>query len=202
MDDNYIVTDSISKAVFIDGFTTAEFLLAYSFVDPTITIPSITINTAISTATAFLSYYVRSEARANDHEYIGGIMGGFLKYYLRENLLNFINKKETFTPILFGQGIVGSGNNLMYETLNNAKLDPIGESSSMIALESLDSVFTNSIKGQNIYTGAAEGAIAGIICSFNVFYVYTPLVEYTHIFADTVAKMTEVKAFFSIDEFI
>src|SRR4051812_42916566 len=98
----YKITDSLTKALFIDWLTTVELLaLPHLIIVPFIPVlaPSaIAASASIATLAAFTSYFLRKEARNNGHEYIGGYAGGVVKYLIKGN-----------------DPFIGGDNNLSYE---------------------------------------------------------------------------------------
>ncbi len=170
---SYPVMDSLAKAISIDGFTTATFLLARTIYSDNIatrsTYYAIGANVLISTVSAFPSYLVRTYFREElENPYIGGAIGGAIKYGFRE----FLNNKQ----ISFQTIKAGAINNFLYEKGNdinqvaNNTSDGIGFT---LIVESIDGYFTNN-GIDNLNNDIKSGFAAGGIASF---FIYSGIYE-------------------------
>ena len=176
----YPITDPIAKAVLIDGLATAQILAlphlitGVAFCIPVLSPGAIVATTATSTLAAFIAYFLRTEARNDGHEYIGGYFGGIAKYAIKGNsqLVNLA---------------VGGPNNLAYELCNNNEQcnnDVPTNIITTIATETLDELAQAALKGNSLLEGTAVGAIAGIIVALDAHLIYGNSIQSVHNFVD------------------
>ncbi|MEK6734438.1 MAG: hypothetical protein AABY27_04950, partial [Pseudomonadota bacterium] len=158
----YIYTDSLTKAIVIDGLTALEIMVIISLTITPIPISVIVISVASSVCTATISYAIRENEREAGHEYQGGLLGGFIKYAGRDTIAaSFYNKNDVIDKVI-GNGIIGAGNNLAYEMLNNANATNSTAIAAIITIETIDSTANYSfIKQENICEGIALGFLGG-----------------------------------------
>ncbi len=117
---------------------------------PTLFTSGATAKAAHAFKVAFMVYALRGAARAHDHQYLGGLFGGALKYAL----------KDTGTMPWFYEPCKGALNNLLYE-INRDYMPKGYENFVPVAIESLESVVHGFIQGYltNGFIGGLNGAV-------------------------------------------
>lgn len=185
----YPIIDSIAKGVIIDGITMFSVFACYQT-----PLKQNIIKSSIYSAFAGASYLIRTDAREDGHEYFGGILGGAIKYGLRTVFINSIYPdKELDTTIKFNneiifKSIVGSTNNVAYETCNNNEICSNHTPSNLAFAtftETAEVVGTSILKGDLTVKDTFIGAFGGILGGSLANYVYVPNIDKIHQAYDT-----------------
>jgi hypothetical protein len=148
-----ILVSAGSKAAFIDGI--ANIILIGAFTPPQLTIARI----GVEISAAFVSYTIREYATkcADDMQYVGGIVGGLLKYGIKGS-----------------NPLIGAVNNLGYEICNFHKLD---SGYCAITIETTEEVTSSmlGISGSIVSKAFFNGIIISSVIVTSADYAYVPL---------------------------
>ena len=199
----YPITDAIAKAVIIDGSTTAVVSIASLaitsitslFFPPKIidksgdqsafkTTYKIAKMTIAYTVGAIPGYLIRIDARENDHQNIGGFMGGSTKYIVRSILNNDV------ADLKF-KGALGGLNNLAYELCKDNEQcsgNILNTTIASVAIEAGESLVKSSAQSGkigDITYGTTIGAFAGLVGASFANFVYAPNIENIHELVDS-----------------
>lgn len=185
----YPITDAVAKAFFIDGFGTVA-LFSIPLIAPAVlpTFPVLTLYqiagaAVINFAFSVPTYYLRSAAREEGHEYTGAMFGGAFKYGSRDIYKNgFMEGVEIKTAL-------GGVNNLAYEACNNNDLcsNDVGVNIAFtMGVEGSEALILSAYQGGDIVHGVQSGLLGGLISAIGANYLYANSIDTIHQMVDHV----------------